>query len=167
MLRDGLWTTPIRVHEDNWELSGCPVNGPSIAASGDQVAVAWFTAPGDIPAVMLAFSNDAGYTFSEAIRIVRGETFGRVDTLMLDDGSALISWVEWQGADEVLLVCRATPDGCDGPHRLAVNSEGNSINFPQIAATPDGLYVAWTQPLQNGMLGSVNVHIVGFAVTSC
>ena len=149
-LSEGRWSVPVSVHEDNWELSGCPVNGPSIAAYDREVVVAWFTGAGDVPAVKVAFSSDAGASFYDAIRIDEGEPSGRVGALMLDNGTALISWVEWQGADEVLLVCRATPDGCDGPHRLAVNSEGNSINFPQIAATPDGLYVAWTQPLPNG-----------------
>ena len=92
----------------------------------------------------------AGYTFSEAIRIVRGETFGRVDTLMLDDGSALISWVEWRDSDEALIVCRATRNGCTSLRRLVLNSEGRSINFPQMAATTDGIYVAWTHPLPDG-----------------
>jgi len=31
------------VHEDGWVQEGCPVNGPSIAFSGEDRAVAWFT----------------------------------------------------------------------------------------------------------------------------
>ena len=148
--RKGRWSAPVPVHQDNWELSGCPVNGPSIDANAEQVVVAWFTGAGDVPAVKVAFSSDAGASFGEAVRIDEGEPIGRVGALMLDDGTALISWVEWQGADEVLLICHVTQDGCVAPHRLVVNSEGNSINFPQIASTPDGVYFAWTQPLPNG-----------------
>ena len=148
--RDGRWSAPVPVHQDNWELSGCPVNGPAIDASDDKVVVAWFTGAGDVPAVKVAFSSDAGVSFGDALRIGEGEPIGRVSALMLDDGTALISWVEWHGADEALMICDVTPDGCDAPHRLAVNSEVNSINFPQIASTPDGIYVAWTQPLPDG-----------------
>ena len=149
-LQDGGWSSPVPVHEDNWELSGCPVNGPSISASGDRVVVAWFTGAGDVPAVNVAFSNDAGATFGDAIRIDRGEPIGRVDALMLEDGTALVSWVEWQGSDEILLVCQATDKGCISSQRLAVNSEGTSMNFPQTAATSEGIYIAWTQPLPDG-----------------
>lgn len=150
IMREGRWSAPASVHEDNWELSGCPVNGPSIAARDRRVVVAWFTGAGDVPAINVAFSNDAGSSFGDAVRIDRGEPLGRVDTLMLDHGTALVSWVEWQGSDEALLVCRATVDGCISSHRLTLNSEGNSMNFPQLAATSDGIYVAWTHPLPDG-----------------
>ncbi|HET9529267.1 MAG TPA: sialidase family protein, partial [Blastocatellia bacterium] len=45
----GRWTEPEIVHGDGWEIEGCPVNGPSVAASGRRVAVAWFTAAKDTP----------------------------------------------------------------------------------------------------------------------
>ena len=148
--RDGRWLAPVQVNHDNWEISGCPVNGPAIDAISDQVVVAWFTGADDVPAVKVVFSGDAGASFSEALRIDNGEPIGRVDALLLYDGTALISWVEWQGTDEVLLVCHVTPDGCGSTNQLTVNSERNSINFPQMASTPEGFYVAWTQPLPNG-----------------
>jgi hypothetical protein len=43
-----------------------------------------------------------------------------------------------------------TDEGCISSQRLAVNSEGNSMNFPQMAATSEGIYVVWTQPLPDG-----------------
>jgi hypothetical protein len=149
-LQEGQWSAPVSVHDDNWEVSGCPVNGPSIAGQDDKVVVAWFTGAGDVPAVKIAFSSDAGNSFGDAFRIDRGQPVGRVDTLMMDDGSALISWVEWKELEEVLMVCWATPEGCIGSYELVANSEGNSINFPQMAATPEGIYIAWTHPLPDG-----------------
>jgi len=44
--RDGRWSAPAAVHADGWRIEGCPVNGPSVAASGRRVAVAWFTLAG-------------------------------------------------------------------------------------------------------------------------
>ncbi len=149
-LSDGHWSEPASVHEDGWELSGCPVNGPAIAAHDRSVVVAWFTAANDIPAVNIAFSEDSGVSFGDAVRIDRGAPLGRVDTLMLEDGSALVSWVEWDGPNEIILICRVTTDGCTGSQRLAVNIEGSSVNFPQMAATTEDIYIAWTQPLPDG-----------------
>lgn len=149
-LQDDRWSSPNAVHDDNWVLSGCPVNGPSIAARDQAVAVAWFTGAGDVPAVNVAFSDDAGATFGEPVPIDQGAPIGRLDTLMLDDGTLLVSWVEWERSEEVILVCHVTADGCDTPRRLAANSEGSSVNFPRMAVSEDGFYIAWTQPLPDG-----------------
>ena len=149
-LSDGEWSAPMRVHEDNWEIPGCPVNGPSISAKDRNVVVAWFTAAGGIPAVKVARSDDSGASFRNVVRIDRGDPVGRVDTLMLEDGTAVVSWVEWNGQEEVLLICRMMTDGCESVLELASNSEGSSINFPKLAATPEALFIAWTQPLAGG-----------------
>lgn len=159
-MRDGSWSPPQSVHDDNWGLSGCPVNGPSIAARDERVVVAWFTGAGDVPAVNIAFSADAGHSFGDAVRIDRGQPVGRVDTLMLEDGLALISWVEWVGADEVLFVCLATEDGCISTRHVAENTAGGSVNFPKVAATTERIYLAWTQPLPDG---SDTIHLIGAA----
>ena len=31
---NGDWTPPVAIHDDQWEIAGCPVNGPSVAAQG-------------------------------------------------------------------------------------------------------------------------------------
>jgi len=60
---------------------------------GTRVAVAWFTSAADTPRVKVAFSQDAGGTFSQPIQVDDGETIGRVDVLLLPDGSALVCWL--------------------------------------------------------------------------
>jgi hypothetical protein len=149
MTADG-WSVPAPLHRDGWEIAGCPVNGPAIAARGDDVVVAWFTGADNEPAVKIAFSDDAGRHFDPPARIDLGQPVGRVDALMTETGTALISWVEWEGAAEHLFICEATRAGCLDRERVAINSAGASVNFPKLAATPDGIYLAWTQPLANG-----------------
>ena len=51
---------PAPVASDGWRMPACPVNGPAIDATGDRVAVAWFTAADERPAVKLAVSGDGG-----------------------------------------------------------------------------------------------------------
>ena len=89
------------VHADNWEINGCPVNGPAIAARGKNVAVAWFAAKDNAPKTQLAFSKDGGRTFGAPIRIDSGTTLGRVGLTLLADGRALVSWIDSTGVHDM------------------------------------------------------------------
>ena len=153
---DGDWSEPIKVHEDGWEISGCPVNGPAIDAKETDAVVAWFTEVGGVPAVKVAFSENTGRSFGTAFRIDQGKPVGRVDTVLLDDGSAIVSWVEWPGDGEVLFVCRADPEtGCGKPQSITINRVGGSINFPRMVRVRNGVYVAWNQPGRDALIRMV------------
>ncbi|MFQ5676077.1 MAG: exo-alpha-sialidase, partial [bacterium] len=58
--QDGHWSEPRILYEDNWEIAGCPVNGPAIAADGQRVVVAWFTWANEIARVKAVLSDDEG-----------------------------------------------------------------------------------------------------------
>ena len=153
---EGLWSDPILVHEDGWEISGCPVNGPAIDARDTNAVVAWFTEAGDVPAVKVAFSNDTGRSFGKAVRIDQEKAVGRVDAVLLDDGSALVSWVEWNGDGEVLFVCKAEPEtDCSAPQSITLNKAGGSINFPRMVQSGDGVYITWSLPGSQALIRTV------------
>jgi hypothetical protein len=61
------WSDPYLLHDDGWQINGCPVNGPALAADGNRVAAAWFTAPNSRPRVQVAFSDDGGRQFGEPL----------------------------------------------------------------------------------------------------
>jgi hypothetical protein len=123
------------------------VNGPAISANGDYASLVWFTGAGGVSSVKMAFSDDQGASFGPARKIDLGGPAGRVDLLQLNDGSALVSWVEWTAAGEVLLTCRATAaDGCGDPVAIAVNRTGNAMGFPRMTLAGDDVYFAWTEP---------------------
>lgn len=146
LTKDG-WQQPVRVYDDGWELAGCPVNGPAISTHEDRVAVAWFTGADDIAAVHVAFSDDAGHSFAEPARIDLGNPVGRVDVEMIENGMAVVSWVEWTKGHEALMVCQITGEtGCLAREVVAINTGGASINFPKMARLGRDIYFAWTQP---------------------
>ncbi|WP_089280246.1 sialidase family protein [Antarctobacter heliothermus] len=150
-LEDGKWHPPVSVHRDGWELAGCPVNGPAISAEGNSVAVAWFTGAQETAVVNVAFSNDAGISFEDTARIDLGSPVGRVDLEMLEDGTAIVSWVEWSDTGEALMLCRVQQGaGCTARETLAINIAGASINFPKLAKLDRDIYVVWTQPVDAG-----------------
>ncbi len=144
-LRDGRWTAPRPVSIDNWEMHGCPVNGPAVAAAGKRVAVAWFTAANDVPRVKLAFSTDAGASFGVPVIIDDGNPLGRVEVLLLDDGSALVSWLEASAAGSALRVRRVRAGG-QRDAAVTVLPAGTPISngFPQMVRSGEQLVLAWT-----------------------
>ena len=83
-LVEGVWTLPQPIHNDNWQIAGCPVNGPSVAAMKERVAVAWFSAKDDTPKIQLVISNDSGLNFSDPIVVESPNTIGRVGTVILE-----------------------------------------------------------------------------------
>ncbi|MGH9939862.1 MAG: sialidase family protein, partial [Blastocatellia bacterium] len=144
-LKAGKWSEPRSAAQDGWRINGCPVNGPAVAASGRRVAVAWFTAAGDTPRVKLAFSSDAGATFGEPVIVDDGAPAGRVDVLLLADGSAIVCWLEKTSGGGAVRARRVRPDGKrDQPITVAPSGVARSNGFPQMARAGDNLVFAWT-----------------------
>jgi hypothetical protein len=144
-LKGNKWTAPRPVFQDGWELQGCPVNGPAVAAAGRRVAVAWFTGAGKTSRVKLAFSDDAGETFSRPIAIDDGNPAGRVDVLLLNDGGALVCWLEKLPEGGAVRVRRVRPDGkLDESVTVAPSGTARSAGFPQMAQAGGELVFAWT-----------------------
>lgn len=143
---NGSWGLPQAVHADNWEINGCPVNGPSVSANGRNVAVAWFTAVGSTPHVKVAFSADAGATFGDPIQVDDGETLGRVDALMLPDGSALVCWLSGNAESGAIKVRRIRSDGSVGAAAVIAKTDiSRSSGFPRMARLGDEVHFAWTE----------------------
>ena len=145
---NGRWTAPVPVHNDGWKVSYCPVNGPNVDARGDRVAVTWFTAANETPRVNMAFSTNAGESFSAPIRIDEGNPAGRVDVALLADGDALVSWVERTGGDTAAIrVRRVARDGKPStPVTLATSTAARASGFPRMAIVRDDVMFAWTVP---------------------
>jgi len=143
---NGAWTKPQPVAADNWQINGCPVNGPSIAADGATVVVAWFTGVADTTHVKIVFSKDAGATFSQPIQVDEGESVGRVDTVLLPDGSALVCWLSGNTEGGAIKVRRVRADGSLGPAAVIARTDiSRSSGFPRMARFGDEVHFAWTE----------------------
>ena len=155
-LVDGAWTEPVVPHADDWTIAGCPVNGPALASRGDRVALAWFAAP-DTSRVQMTVSDDGGATWGERVRIDGGQPLGRVGVAMLDDGSAVVSWLETVGDQAEVRLRRVGPDGAPGaPVTVATVEAGRSTGVPRVVALGDRALVAWT----DASAGTVRTAVV-------
>jgi hypothetical protein len=139
------WTTSV-VHPDGWQIAACPVNGPAVAASGDRVAVAWFTAARDTSRVRVAFSDDAGASFGTPVEVDSGDPVGRVDVLYLSEDRVLVSWLERVDGDVAEIRARVIgPDGAGEPQLIARSSGTRASGFPRMVRSGETVVFAWTE----------------------
>jgi hypothetical protein len=141
------WTEGVPVHHDGWEIGGCPVNGPAVAARGRSVGVVWFTGAQDVARAKVAFSDDGGSTFGAPQVVDDGNPIGRVDILFLDEERALVSWLEQTGTEQAAVRVREVRPGAEpGPAVTVVeSSSARASGFPRMALDADGtVVVAWT-----------------------
>ena len=138
---NGKWTSPKPIFSDNWKIAGCPVNGPRIAAQGNDLAIVWFTSPDKKAQVNIVFSTDGGASFNAPIRIDEGKAIGRVDVVVLDDKNAMVSWME----GEVIKAVKVYRDGKKEPSIIIASSAASrSSGFPQVTKSGNNLIFAWT-----------------------
>ena len=137
------WSRPRAVAWDGWEITGCPVNGPAIAADGRRVAVAWFTAAQDRPRVQVAFSKNAGATFSKPIVVDDSSPLGRVDVALDAQGDALVCWAATLPKPASIRLRRVSAAGRRGePIVVAETTAARASGFPRLERSGETLLVA-------------------------
>lgn len=129
---NGVWARPVVVHEDNWMIQACPVNGPALSSAGNETGMAWFTAAGNEPAVWARFAT------AEPVRMDAGRPSGRVAVRMLPDGRLAVLWLE------------------GGLWLRMLDRNGGTSEAVQLApASNDRLMVVWTDEGLSGLTVSL------------
>jgi hypothetical protein len=127
------WSSPKIVANDNWRIFACPINGPAIAANGNNVVVAWFTILDNKSRVYAAFSSDGGNSFGKPIPVDDGDPVGRVDVVVVDGKTAVVSWLEKK---ETVADFRARQIQADGTAQpaitIATTGAGTASGFPHM-----------------------------------
>ena len=157
---DGKWTQPAPIAIELWEIAGCPVNGPQITATNNRVSAAWFTAAGGTAKVKIAFSEDAGATFSNPILVSEGNTLGRVGIASLSNGDIVVSYMESKDNKAQIMLAQYSKSG-DLIKRVQVaetSSERNS-GFPVLTTSGDQIIMAWTEAREKSIVKTASINL--------
>jgi hypothetical protein len=141
------WSAPRPVHADGWHMTGCPVNGPSIAANGDDLVVGWFTDANDEPRVQLARSDDGGVRFGAPLVLERGKQVDGRIAVALDGNNAWALWRREEFGGSSLWLARLAPDLSQERERVKVatlKARGGAGGYPKIALRDGAAYIVWT-----------------------
>ncbi len=144
----GSWTKPEPIHNDNWKINGCPVNGPKCAAIANNLVVAWYTESDNDPRINVVFSNDGGGSFDKPFRIEESNAIGRVDVLLLDGENAIVSWMgKTEGSAQLKAVKVNRSGKIDNPLVIGEIDASRKSGFPQMELIGDKVYFVWTNVL--------------------
>ena len=150
--RDGgkSFAAPLRVSEDNWQLEGCPDDGPAMAVDGrNQVHIAWPTLVSDGPdgrpslGIFYATSPD-GRSFGVRERMAT-EGLPHHPQVVVGGSRLFIAWDELQQGKRRVVVASRPLTGGSGVAltRSVVNGETPGL-YPTLVATGSDALVAWT-----------------------
>jgi hypothetical protein len=147
----GVWSKPVAVHGDGWQINGCPVNGPAVAAAGRSAVAAWFTSAGGTARVRIAFSSDGGQSFGAPSELAAPATLGRVAAVMPEPERAFVASLERPTSGGSLVVREARAGAPIGP-AILVGQMGTErpSGFPRLAIAGKQALFAWTDAPRGG-----------------
>jgi len=158
-LTDDRWSQPRDVHRDNWEIAGCPVNGPSVAADADFVAAAWYTG-GASPGVRVAMSRDGGATWDAPVPVGSEDATGRPD-ICLHEGRVHVCWIDQDEDASVLLWTHLRADGSPAPpKRIGPVAAGRRSGYPRLAPVGKAVLAVWVAESPSEGLSSQPLRIL-------
>ncbi len=164
------WQPPIPVGSDAWTIAGCPVNGPAIAAVGQHVAVAWFTAAGGEARVQVAFSTDGGASMGPAISLDDAKPVGRVGIAAAGD-QFVVTWIGRANAsddsknhDNAVIRLARLPVAAEGKEGVMVETvastaSARSAGIPRLVRADDHLLVVWVEASEPSVLRATAIRI--------
>ena len=142
---NGIWGVPTPIHNDGWEINGCPVNGPKVASNSNNLAISWFTVSNEKPTVNLSFSKSNGASFGTPIKINDVDAIGRVDVAFLNPQEVLVSYIEGDDVGTYLIIKKVSIDGkVSAPITISKIDGGRNSGVPQLEILDNEAFVVWT-----------------------
>ncbi len=148
----GTFSPPSRVSRDEWEIAGCPDDGPAMAVGADEVVhLVWPTVIGGAePQGALFYSSTRdGQTFTPRQRVptLGSPKPGHPQIALASDGRLVIAWDELVGGVRraATIGARTGANGTltfDRPQMLSTDLPSA---YPILAQTTNGMLVAWTR----------------------
>jgi hypothetical protein len=140
------WLASESLFGDGWRIQGCPVNGPAIAARGNDVIAAAYSEAGGQPGVRVRTSADGGANWRPSVTLAAGRTLGRLDVAALDHQRFLVSRLDLLDGAAELRVSLHDETGSVTADRLMRSLPADGlVGFPRMAASGAAVLLAWTE----------------------
>lgn len=137
------FSTPQRIHEDNWVIDGCPHTGPAISEAGNDIQFAWFTGAGDGG----VFYTNTSMQAKKAMPALLHANGSHPQMATNQNGLVAIVWDEADShhnanKKRIAIEIKNAQGESIGKEYLPTNNE--FAGFPVIQAYKDGFVIAYT-----------------------
>lgn len=140
------WSAPKAIHNDNWKISGCPVNGPVMDANENLVVASWYTEASGNAEIYLAKYNSSSSLFDEPVLVSNNEVLGRSDLLITNDNQIVIVWLHKIKDNKSQISAKIYNSDLDVVQELmlGITSAARSSGFPKIVELDGALLLSYT-----------------------
>lgn len=155
------WSAPIALAGEGWRIAGCPTNGVSLAARGERLAAAWFTAAEDKARVRAAFIRDGASALDAVHDIDTASPVGRPAIAWLTDDTAAVLHIAAPKAGATLAPLRltqVTEAGVGRTRTLAEVPANRDSGVPQLLAVDGEVLIAWSGSAPNHGIKVLRTH---------
>jgi hypothetical protein len=156
------WEEPVRAHADNWVFDGCPHAGPSLQVDGKGgVHIAWWTGKQGSAGVWYARSDDGAMSFSKPIPLGVAEFSKPAHVQLAVDGQnqVVAAWDDGTLATPRIVVRTSKTRGATWSAPAMLSDSGRVAGFPVVAATKEGVAVAWSEQSATAAAASHDAHM--------
>ncbi|HEU5209423.1 MAG TPA: sialidase family protein [Longimicrobiales bacterium] len=139
------WSAPRAVHQDAWQIDGCPHAGPSLAIGRDgRLHVAWYTGAPDRPGIYHAVADD-GLHFGAPAPLLSGEWVPpSLVELAATDGAMLAAWDDRRSEVPRLTLERLADGAQSAGFRARGRAHSETAGLAPALAANGGRYaLAW------------------------
>ncbi len=145
------FSSPKRISQDDWVISGCPHTGPAMATNENGMHFTWFTG-GNGPGIYYSSSKDNGQSFTHRDS-VSGKASKHCQIVSLSNDDVLIVWNEgFQTGNKFnnrIGIEERDPKG-NRTARQYISSENSDASFPVIVpVSANKALVAYTENTAN------------------
>jgi hypothetical protein len=139
------FSKPVIVSDDQWVLAGCPVSGPSLAASSDgTIRLIWYSeGTASANGLFWSESRDGGKTFMPRNAFPSGRVMGTPVLIRDDKNNYEVVWTSGVGPTHVM----SAKLGQDG--RVSRSAGEETGELPAAALSGDSLFVAYVSKPQD------------------
>ena len=142
-MMDGVWQKESPVLEDNWQIGGCPVNGPSVNAVDDKFFVVWFTQANGYGEVK--FKAFEGNGTSKLAIIDNGNlVMGNVNSSMVSNEQLAVSWLTASEEDRILLNLGLIDLESSSIKKIVIDEfdSNQRLSVPQVVYSDESLFLS-------------------------
>jgi hypothetical protein len=143
------FSPPVRVSQDQWQIDGCPDDGPALSLGPDGVLhLAWPTVvaqPAPHKAVFYATSRD-GHAFSPRVRVSpEGRNAAHPQIAVGPEGRVAALWDEIMEGKRRVFLSRLEDGRFSEPRVVSDAATDAAASYPVAVFSGDTLVAAWVQ----------------------